>query len=32
MNPFDWNDDYLVGCPDIDGEHKALFRNVQDSG
>ena len=26
MNPFTWNDKYSLGCPDIDDEHKALFR------
>ena len=27
---FAWNDKYLVGCTDIDAEHKALFRLAED--
>ena len=26
MNPFAWNDEYSLDCPDIDEEHKALCR------
>src|SRR5690242_3987715 len=29
MNPFTWNDKYSLGCPDIDDEHKALFRMAE---
>ena len=29
MNPFVWKDQYSLGYPDIDDEHKALFRMAE---
>ena len=30
MNPFDWSEDCAVGQPEIDKEHRALFRMAAD--
>ena len=30
MNQFEWSEKHSVGCPDVDDEHKALFRIAQE--
>lgn len=30
MNPFTWNDNHSVGHPEIDAEHRALFRIAEE--